>query len=150
MKELVLCGLIFSLLVVSGCAKKAETEKIDLDTDDALEESLTNALEEPAASQALPPALESMPSVSAEAPIPENPTSQQIQQALTNAGLYDGSIDGIIGSKTKRAIEEFQAQNNLSADGRVGPKTWAVLGPYLNRSPQPVATEVPATSPATQ
>ena len=57
---------------------------------------------------------------------------QQIQTALKNLGLYNGAVDGKIGSATKRAIEQFQKDNNLKADGKVGPKTWAVLRKHLN------------------
>src|SRR3989338_3212643 len=42
-------------------------------------------------------------------PVIEKPTAQQIQEALKNAGLYDGKIDGDIGPRTKKAIEEFQS-----------------------------------------
>ncbi len=59
---------------------------------------------------------------------------QQIQTALKNAGLYNGSIDGKMGPATKRAIEQFQKNNNLKADGKVGPKTWVALDKYLNGS----------------
>lgn len=65
------------------------------------------------------------------AAVVEKPSPQQIQEALKNAGLYDGNIDGSIGPKTKRAIEAFQTQNGLTADGKVGAKTWAKLGTYL-------------------
>lgn len=67
------------------------------------------------------------------------PTEKEIQQALKNAGLYDGEVDGKIGPRSKRAIEEFQAQNNLKADGKVGAKTWQKLKGYLNA--QPMAAE---------
>ena len=60
------------------------------------------------------------------------PTNQQIQQALKNTGLYQGSIDATLGKKSKKAIKEFQEQNGLTADGKVGKKTWAKLEPYLN------------------
>jgi len=60
------------------------------------------------------------------------PAEKEIQQALKNAGLYDGEVDGKIGPKSKRAIEEFQAQNNLKADGKVGPKTWQKLKEHLS------------------
>ena len=63
------------------------------------------------------------------------PTEKEIQQALKNAGLYDGEVDGKIGPRSKRAIEEFQAQNNLKADGKVGAKTWQKLKGYLNAEP---------------
>ena len=68
------------------------------------------------------------------APIPENPTSRQIQQALANAGLYRAKIDGILGPKSKTAIRQFQRDHDLAADGTVGPKTWTQLGPYLHHS----------------
>jgi peptidoglycan hydrolase-like protein with peptidoglycan-binding domain len=54
-----------------------------------------------------------------------------IQTALKNAGYYAGKIDGKIGPMSKKAIEDFQKANGLTADGKVGPKTWAVLGKYL-------------------
>lgn len=56
---------------------------------------------------------------------------QQVQQALQNAGVYNGPIDGKIGNQTKQAIAEFQKQHNLTADGIIGVKTWAALEQYL-------------------
>ena len=67
---------------------------------------------------------------------PYKPTNKDIQIALKNVGLYQGEIDGTIGPLTKNAIQEFQKQNNLTVDGKVGPKTWAVLRPYLSRQLQ--------------
>lgn len=72
----------------------------------------------------------------------ETPTNQQIQQALQNAGLYQGTVDGVIGKKTKAAIKAFQEQNGLTADGKVGKKTWAKLAPFLST---PAATAVTIT-----
>ncbi len=65
----------------------------------------------------------------------EKPTDEQIQTALKNAGLYDGSIDGVMGKKTKKAIEDFQSQNNLVVDGKVGRQTWDKLKTYLSAPP---------------
>ncbi len=62
-------------------------------------------------------------------------TKKQIQEALKNAGYYDGNVDGKIGPKTKAAIKEFQRNNNLIDDGKVGPKTWSILKTYLQSSP---------------
>ncbi len=67
------------------------------------------------------------------------PTNQEIQTALKNAGLYAGEVDGKVGPATKKAIEEFQKANNLKPDGKVGAKTWAVLGKYLVMIPAEVS-----------
>lgn len=69
--------------------------------------------------------------------VPESPSEKDIQVALKGAGLYDGEIDGKIGPKTKKAIEDFQANNGLTADGKVGPKTWEKLKAYFTGSVQP-------------
>ncbi len=56
---------------------------------------------------------------------------QRVQTALTHAGFYQGPIDGKIGSSSRKAIEDFQTQNGLVADGIAGPKTWEKLEAYL-------------------
>jgi peptidoglycan hydrolase-like protein with peptidoglycan-binding domain len=66
---------------------------------------------------------------------PYKPTDKEIQAALKNAGYYTGAIDGKIGPKSKKAIEDFQKANGLKVDGKVGPKTWAALSSYLNLAP---------------
>lgn len=66
---------------------------------------------------------------------PYKPTNEEIQTALKNAGFYAGKIDGKVGPGTKKAIEEFQKANGLKADGKVGPKTWAILSRQLNQAP---------------
>lgn len=70
---------------------------------------------------------------------PYKPAASEIQTALKNANFYTSAIDGKIGPKTKKAIEDFQRTNGLKVDGKVGPKTWAVLSKYLN--PQPPLIE---------
>ena len=62
------------------------------------------------------------------------PSKKQIQQALKNAGFYQGAIDGRIGPKTRAAIQEFQKANGLKADGVAGSKTWSKLSPYADIS----------------
>ncbi len=54
-----------------------------------------------------------------------------VQKALKNAGFYKGSVDGKIGQQTKKAIESFQRQHNLTADGVIGRRTWEELKVYL-------------------
>lgn len=58
-------------------------------------------------------------------------TPRRIQAALKSAGFYTGAVDGKIGPKTKQAIKEFQRARGLTADGRVGSKTWAQLAQYV-------------------
>ncbi len=63
------------------------------------------------------------------------PTGEEIQTALKNAGYYTGSIDGKLGPKSKKAIEAFQKDSGLKADGKVGAKTWSKLQVHLNANP---------------
>jgi murein L,D-transpeptidase YcbB/YkuD len=64
------------------------------------------------------------------------PTIKQIQTALKNAGFDPGSADGKMGKSTRNAIKEFQKANNLNVDGKVGQKTWSILGQHLNKAGQ--------------
>ncbi len=57
----------------------------------------------------------------------------QVQLALKKAGYYNGTVDGKIGEKTKKAVAEFQSAHNLKADGVIGRKTWNVLKAYLDK-----------------
>ena len=58
-------------------------------------------------------------------------SASEIQKALKGAGLYEGKIDGKLGSKTKAAVVEFQKKHNLRSDGVIGQKTWNELKTYL-------------------
>jgi peptidoglycan hydrolase-like protein with peptidoglycan-binding domain len=53
-----------------------------------------------------------------------------LQVALQSRGLYAGSIDGVEGSATTRAIKRFQRRAGLSVDGIPGPQTRRALGAY--------------------
>ena len=55
-------------------------------------------------------------------------TVRDAQQALKDKGLYDGPIDGINGPLTHAATRKYQQQQNIAADGRLGPKTLDTLG----------------------
>jgi peptidoglycan hydrolase-like protein with peptidoglycan-binding domain len=50
------------------------------------------------------------------------------QHLLELMGYDPGPIDGIFGAKTEAAVKRFQTDFGLTADGIVGPKTWAMLG----------------------
>lgn len=45
------------------------------------------------------------------------------------------AVDGIFGSKTGARVREFQQRNGLTADGIVGPATWAALLTLLQGIP---------------
>ena len=53
---------------------------------------------------------------------------RQIQTKLKQLGYYNGSIDGIFGSNTQKAVIAFQKNCGLVADGIAGPKTLLYLG----------------------
>ena len=52
---------------------------------------------------------------------------KQIQTKLKNWGYYKGNIDGIYGSKTVKAVKDFQNKNGLEVDGNIGPITLAKM-----------------------
>ena len=58
--------------------------------------------------------------------------STNIQQALKNAGYYNGAVDGKIGPATRAALRDFQSANGLSVDGICGRKTWGLLKTHLD------------------
>ena len=61
-------------------------------------------------------------------------TVQEIQRRLKNWGYYTGSVDGIFGSRTEKAVRWFQSKNGLTVDGKVGSQTLAALGIYAGTS----------------
>ena len=60
--------------------------------------------------------------------------SMNIQQALKSAGYYQGTLDGKIGPMTKQAVQAFQRDHGLTADGVIGRKTWDKPKVYLEGS----------------
>ncbi len=143
-------------LIVAGCAKKV-TNDASLNTTTGFDslsttEELTQLpqtsgmAQQAATTEALPveasPVTQSASAETATASTEGMSREKQIQTALKNAGLYNGSIDGKIGPGSKRAIIAFQKSNGLKADGKVGAKTWAALEPYVNGAPA-VSTTTP-------
>ena len=53
---------------------------------------------------------------------------RQIQTKLKRWGYYNGSVDGIYGSKTLSAVKSFQKKNGLTVDGIAGTKTLNAMG----------------------
>jgi peptidoglycan hydrolase-like protein with peptidoglycan-binding domain len=53
-----------------------------------------------------------------------------LQVGLQARGLYGGTIDGILGPGTRRAVRAFQRRAGLAVDGVPGPRTRQALGRY--------------------
>ncbi len=62
------------------------------------------------------------------------PSTRDIQQALKNAGFYQGNVDGKAGPLTREATKEFQRVHGLVDDGVAGRQTWAKLRTFLDLS----------------
>ncbi|MDP2940451.1 MAG: peptidoglycan-binding domain-containing protein [Candidatus Omnitrophota bacterium] len=122
-------GIIsFSLI---GCSKKqSEMPSGEMITQSAVSQTQLNA-------EALTPqALARVEPTGALTTQKDVFSAEDIQTALKNAGYYKGAIDGKIGAKSRKAIEDFQKDNSLVMDGKVGAKTWSKLQGYLNASPE--------------
>jgi len=148
MKNLVLVlVVVFGLTSFIGCNKKKKDDASDLNgvvtenvvsvTDNSTQNAdMTNSVPVVVENASAAASTEVAEPAMASAPIEVSgkPTPKEIQQALKNAGIYDGKVDGKVGPKTQKAIEAFQTQNGLKADGKVGKKTWKALSAYLNKS----------------
>lgn len=53
---------------------------------------------------------------------------RNIQTRLKNWGYYNGSVDGVYGSRTAEAVKSFQRKNGLTPDGIAGPATLSKIG----------------------
>ena len=62
-----------------------------------------------------------------------NSSIKQIQIALQNAGYDPGAIDGLMGSRSRKAIRDFQKDNGLDITGKIDKVTWEKLRIYLHR-----------------
>ncbi len=155
MKKLVLVVLALGLTAyLVGCGKKQEpiTENQEPISMEDLGKMSTTTQTAPEVMAKQAPAVTVTPASTvpmAEVKVPEakleklppsgpyKPTTRDVQTALKNAGFYTGKVDGKSGPMTKKAIEDFQKANNLSADGKVGPKTWSLLSKHLTVEPKP-------------
>ena len=163
-KYLFLTGILVTVTILAACGQRAKTEEKSTEAEQVLEENGATAAQESATSEEgqlqgeaqtssggetadvaqMQPAVSQVSQqpqeVSSNLNISEKPTVQEIQQALQNAGLYQGKIDGDLGPRTKKAIRDFQQQNALTVDGKVGPQTWSKLFSYLNKALQSTAS----------
>ena len=145
MKRLLSFGVgVLVLVALSGCGKKQEMEELQPITMESLSTvggSIQAAPDIKApenkilTTSAVAPAKEVLPLPPQG---PYKPTGIEIQTALKNAGFYTGNIDGKIGPKSKKAIEDFQKANGLKVDGKVGPKTWEAMSRHSSAAADPV------------
>jgi uncharacterized protein (TIGR02594 family) len=64
----------------------------------------------------------------------KGPHVRDLQEYLRQLEYNLGSVDGVFGKLTKRAVMEFQETNSLEIDGIVGEQTWnALLNSPLRR-----------------
>ena len=57
----------------------------------------------------------------------KDPDVRKLQNMLTSAGHTLKPIDSIFGSKTDRAVRDFQQKKAIKVDGIVGSATWKLL-----------------------
>lgn len=129
MKKIVYGILPLVALFLTGCATSSgKIEKLESRIE-TLETKCGVAVSEETAA---PASMEEVAAPASEAQVaaPETPTKKDIQATLKNAGFYEGTVDGKFGPKTKKAVEDFQAANELKVDGKVGPNTWEKLKKY--------------------
>jgi len=87
------------------------------------------------------------PSTEISAPSPANATKasadllREIQTALSVRGYYEGTLDGVYGSRTKKAISRFQADSDLTVDGE--PTVRLLTQVLLSASSRPQEVPVP-------
>lgn len=68
---------------------------------------------------------------------------KEVQQALQDRGHDPGPIDGIVGPRTRSAIEQFQQAEGIQPSGQLDAETLTLLG--VEARP----TDTPAASPPT-
>lgn len=139
-------ALLLVALVVLGCGKKEAANEsmemtmpmsVSVDSASAPTNMITKAGTPVDTSASMPEQVDANTAVATtETAGYVAPSPQDIQQALKNAGIYTGAVDGKLGPASKKAITEFQQQNGLTADGKVGKKTWEKLKLHLNQNQQ--------------
>ena len=70
----------------------------------------------------------------------KGPMVEQLQELLLTAGyaVGDKGADGVYGKATKTAVEQFQRDHGLTADGIAGKKTFAELTTQTEKETEPV------------
>jgi peptidoglycan hydrolase-like protein with peptidoglycan-binding domain len=58
----------------------------------------------------------------------DNQNIKDAQQSLSDKGLYHARVDGLIGSRTRASIREYQRSESLPVTGRLDAETAGKLG----------------------
>ena len=67
---------------------------------------------------------------------------RQMQQALNNSGHRVGRTDGIMGPRTRQALQSYQKSKGMRANGKINRQTLADLGVRVaNQGNQPANQE---------
>ncbi|MFC1570303.1 peptidoglycan-binding protein [Candidatus Omnitrophota bacterium] len=135
MKRMFLFALIvFMSFSLVGCAvfetRDVKKLKRQVTVLEARQDAIEKHLDMEPADAIYPPQEEDTAATAEEV---EAMTKKDIQRALSNAGYYDGPIDGKIGTKSRKAIREFQEDKKLKVDGIAGTETKKALAEYLVR-----------------
>ena len=64
-----------------------------------------------------------------------NPEVAALQVGLRSRGLYQGTVDGVLGPGTENAVRRFQRRAGLPVDGVPGKRTRKAFGRYGKRAP---------------
>lgn len=77
-------------------------------------------------------------------PVKSDPTVQQVQGILKDLNFYSGTVDGITGPATRKAIQAYQQKVGLNASGEID----AVLLDQLGATPTTASVPHPQPRPA--
>ncbi|MEM8749398.1 MAG: peptidoglycan-binding domain-containing protein [Pseudomonadota bacterium] len=66
---------------------------------------------------------------------------REVQTALSVRGYYDGKLDGVYGSRTRSAINQFQRDHSFTADGKVSVRLLTQI--LMSASARPKEVPVP-------
>lgn len=81
--------------------------------------------------------------------IPASALVVEVQQLLTQLGYQPGTVDGLIGSRTRAAIEAYQTANGMPVNTAVTEELVAALRATAAAAPTPVAAVAPPATAAT-
>ena len=65
-------------------------------------------------------------------PLEKNPTIEEVQILLSIYGYNPGKADGVLGRRTRDAIERFQKDNELTPSRFVDQSTWKKLKTFVD------------------